>query len=126
MATNLLALPRVQCTFEVFTNEDWLDALAFYDPDGNPLLLDGIYFAMEARKEVEDVTALISITNSPYDDPTGGQIVTSGNEFRIDVPLSKMSRVPRGDYVFDAVGSAEGMQRVVITGTLSVVEGVTR
>jgi hypothetical protein len=37
-----------------------------------------------------------------------------------------MSRMPRGDYVFDAVGIADGMQRVIVTGTLSVLEGVTR
>jgi hypothetical protein len=126
MTTQLVALPRVDCTIEVFTNEDWLDAIAFYDLDGNPLVLDGISFAMEARHQVEDVTALISITNDPRDDPAGGRIVTTGNQFLIDVPIEKMARVPRGDYVFDAVGNADGLQRVIITGTLTVIEGVTR
>lgn len=123
---NLLALPRVDMAVEVFTNEDWLDTLAYYDLAGNPLSLEGIRFALEMRHAVEDATALISITNNPDDDPTGGVIIISGNQFSISVPLEKMSRVPRGDYVFDAVGNADGMQRVVMTGTVAVVEGVTR
>jgi hypothetical protein len=28
--------------------------------------------------------------------------------------------------VFDAVGDADGLQRVILTGTMTVVEGVTR
>lgn len=126
MATQLLSIPRVDMTVEVFTNEDWLDTLAFYDLLNNPISLEGIRFALEMRHAVEDVTALISITNNPDDDPTGGVIIITGNQFAISVPLSKMSRVPRGDYVFDAIGNADGMQRVVMTGTISVVEGVTR
>src|SRR5215467_90090 len=126
MATNLLALPRVDMTVEVFTNEDWTDALAFYDDDGNPLLLDGIAFALEARHAVEAATALISLTNDPDDNPTGGRIVIVGNEFHIDVPIAKMARVPRGEYVFDAIGRADGMRRVILTGALTVIEGVTR
>ena len=127
MATNLLALPHAILTVEVYTNEDWLDALAFYDTDGTtPLVLDGIRWAMEARHHVDDATALISITNNPDDDKTGGQIVIVGNEFHIQVPFSKLKRVPWGSYVFDAVGDADGLQRVILTGTMTVVEGVTR
>ena len=126
LTTNLLALPYSILVVEVFTNEDWNDALAFYDNDGKALDLSGIAFSMEARHAVGDATALISITNNPHDDTTGGQIVISGNEFHINVPLSKMSRVPWGSYVFDAVGTAQGLQRVVFTGTMRVIEGVTR
>jgi hypothetical protein len=126
MTTQLLSIPRVDLTIEVFTNEDWLDALAYYDLANNPILLDGIHFALEMRHAVEEVTALISITNNPDDDQTGGKIVITGNQFAINVPLSKMSRVPKGDYVFDAIGNADGMQRVIMTGTIAVVEGITR
>jgi hypothetical protein len=126
VATQLLAIPRVEMTVEVFTNEDWLDALAYYDLANNPISLAGIHFALEMRHAVEDATALISITNNPDDDPTGGVIIITDNKFAISVPLSKMMRVPRGDYVFDAVGSADGLQRVIMTGTIAVIEGVTR
>lgn len=126
MTTQLLAIPRVEATIEVFTNEDWLDTLAYYDVLGNPISLQGIAFALEMRHAVEDATALISITNDPDDDPTGGRIIITGNQFQISVQLSKMSRVPKGDYVFDAVGNADGMQRVIMTGTVAVIEGVTR
>ena len=123
---NLLALPYSILVVEVFTNEDWNDALAFYDNSLKPLDLSGISFAMECRHAVGDATAMISITNDPRDDKTGGGIVIVDNEFHINVPLSKMSRVPWGSYVFDAVGTAQGLQRVIFTGTMRVIEGVTR
>jgi hypothetical protein len=126
MATQLLSIPLVNLTVQVFTNEDWLDALAYYDLANNPISLLGIHFALEMRHAVEDATALISITNNPDDDPVGGKIIITDNQFAISVPVSKMLRVPRGSYVFDSVGTAEGLQRVVMTGTIAVIEGVTR
>lgn len=124
--TNILALPQVELVVEVFTNEDWNDALAFYDLDGNPIILEGISFAMEARHQVEDATAMIGITNDPMDDKTGGEIILDYNVLQIHVPFSKMLLVPWGGYVFDVVGNADGIQRVIMTGTMTVVEGVTR
>src|SRR5262245_41086333 len=129
MATNLLILPRVNLTIQVFTNEDWQDRLAFYDLNGNPISLDGIAFALECRRHVDDAEALISISTDPYDDKTGGDLIIEGDDeniLHIAVPMSKMLRVPWGGYVFDATGNADGMQRVILTGTLTVIEGVTR
>jgi hypothetical protein len=110
----------------VYTNEDWLDTLAYYDVSGSPIDLSGIDFQLEMRASAEDVTALINISNNPYDDPADGKIGIVSNQFAINVPISKMSRIPKGDYVLDAVGRADGMQRVIMNGTISVVQGVTR
>jgi hypothetical protein len=122
MTTHLLTLPRVDLTVEVFTNEDWLDALAFYDNDGNPISLDGIAFELEVRTNPGDVTAFLEIDNAT----PGGGIVITGNQFQIDVPVAQISQISPGDYVFDATAKADGMQRVIITGTLTLTEGITR
>ena len=120
MATNLLILPRVSIEVMVGTNEDWIDGLAFYDNSMNPLSLDGIAFKMTMRHVIDDATAPISAST------TDGDLVTSGNVFNFNIPLADMSTVPIADYVMDVIGIADGHQRIIIQGAVTVFEGVTR
>jgi hypothetical protein len=120
VATNLLILPLVQLTILTGTNEDWIDGIAFYDLSMNPLSLAGIAFKMTMRHLLDDATAPVSASTED------GDLVASGNIFNFNVPLSTMGIVPPADYVFDVVGIADGHQRVIIQGAVTVFEGVTR
>lgn len=118
--TNLLLLPVVSLEVMVGTNEDWIDGLAFYDNNMNPLALDGIEFRMTLRHLIDDATAPITAST------TDGDLVTSSNVFNFNVLVTTMSEVPPADYVMDVIGIADGHQRIIMQGAVTVFEGVTR
>lgn len=120
VATNLLILPLVSLTIAVGTNEDWIDGLAFYDNAMNALALDGIAFKMTLRHVVDEATAPITASTGE------GSLLTSGNRFNFNVPVATMGIVPPAAYVMDVVGMADGHQRIIMQGQVTVFEGVTR
>lgn len=123
MTSNLFVLPLLMVAMTVRTNEDWDDGIAFEldDTDGTPIDLAGISFEMKMRHLVENATSQFDLTNT-----TDGGLVVDDNILKLDVSADEMSRIAPNDYVFDIVGRADGHQRVIVTGVVTVIEGVTR
>ena len=122
MSSNLLILPLVQLVAFTGTNEDWIDGLAFTNADTNetPISLRNIEWQMEVRHITEDATVVIAASRAD------GGIVVEGNQLRFNIKAQKMKTIVPQDYVFDVVGVDDANTRRIITGQLTVVEGVTR
>ena len=64
MTTNILSLGEVSIPCSIHINADWIDAIAFFDPNGNPLPLDGIGFRMQARSSPLDGDVLLEASTA--------------------------------------------------------------
>jgi hypothetical protein len=123
MATNLLYLPTVVLSIEASNNADWLDGLEYWDaapPAGNPIMLDGIVFALEMRSAPPAATVVLQATTS------NGFLKTYANTWQLFVPAATMQLVPPGDYVFDLLGMADGRTRNLVQATVTIDLGITR
>ena len=123
MATNLLYLPVVLLEMFCDTNADWLDGIEYWDapqPGGNPIMLDGIAFAMEVRAAPPVATVVLKCTTQ------NGLIKVYDNTWQLLVSAATMALVPPGDYVFDFLGFAEGRTRNLVQATVTVNQGITR
>jgi hypothetical protein len=122
MTTQILNLPKVTLQATVATNEDWLSVVAFVDANNNPIALDGIAFTSELRATAGDATVWVSAGTA-----TSDLVTTSGqNTLKWNVLAARMGKVAPGTYVFDAIGTADGHTRELVTGTLTVTQGITR
>jgi hypothetical protein len=131
MATNILALPLVTMTVETSNNEDWIDSLKFLvEEEGVPiedldqLDLRGIYFEMEVRRSAADHEVVLYATT---DDGTLAIGLPPNFGFLIiNIPVAQMKTKDAGVYVGDIVARADGLYRVTIRMTLTIIEGVTK
>jgi hypothetical protein len=121
--TNILLLPIVVLALETETNCDWLDGLEYHDgppPDGNPIDLTGIIFAMEMRSAPPVATVVLRATTS------NGLIRVYANTWQFLIPATTMGLIPPGDYVFDLLGFADGYTRNLVQAQVSILQGITR
>lgn len=132
--TRIQSLFLVQARFVIANNESWLDAIAFYDVQNQPIPLTGITFRAVVRTDRASRATYIGLASPgvfldlPANTPrglilTGGE---AGNVLAFAADFDTKNRPQAGDYVFDAIGSADGMTRRVVDGTLTLLEGITR
>jgi hypothetical protein len=123
MATNILLLPIAIIAITTSTNADWLDGLEYWDdipPDGQPISLEGIEFAMEMRTSPPVATVVLRAT-------TANKLIrVYANTWQLIVPASTMLLVPPGGYVFDLLGFGDGYTRNLAQAQVTVLQGVTR
>jgi len=122
MATNILYMPSVVMAMTAWTNADWLDGLEYWDQQTPPQAIDlaGIEFEMEMRSTAPAATVVLKAT-------TDNQlIVVYANTWQLIVPAPTMSLIPPASYVFDILAVADGRIRSIATGTVDIVQGVTR
>ena len=122
MATNILYMPSVVMAMTAWTNADWLDGLEYWDQQTPPQAIDmgGIEFEMEMRSTAPAATVVLKAT-------TDNQlIVVYANTWQLIVPAPTMSLIPPASYVFDMLAVADGRIRSIATGTVDIVQGVTR
>lgn len=128
MATNILALPRVQVEVETGTNEDWIDSIKYVVDDGSldppQLDLSGISFDMEVRRAPPEHEVILSASTDVGDlyigtYPDSGYLI-----IRIDDTVMRTKRA--GSYVGDIVARDENYTRTTVQFELTIFEGVTR
>jgi hypothetical protein len=121
--TNILFLPVCVLQITTATNADWLDGLEYWDapqPDGNPIDLAGIRFAMEVRTSPPVATVVLRATTE------NGFIRVYANSWQLLVPAPVMAGIPPADYVFDLLGIADGYTRNLVQAQATVLQGITR
>jgi hypothetical protein len=121
--TNILFLPVCVLLVTTPTNADWLDGLEYWDaapPDGNPIDLAGIRFAMEMRTSPPVATVVIRATTE------NGFIRVYANTWQFLIPAPVMAGIPPADYVFDLLGFADGYTRSLVRAQVTVLQGITR
>lgn len=132
MPTRILDLYLQDIAISTGTNEDWLDGWGYYDDNGAPIPLAGIEFSGMLRPvaESERVDLILATDGVPV---VAGRVRAplvvggaSGNVLSINAPAAIIGRVQPGDYVFDILAAADGYVRRTATGTVSLVQGVTR
>jgi hypothetical protein len=131
MPTNILAIPLVSLIAETSNNEDWIDSLRYLvDEEGieteelDQLDLRGISFEMETRRYAEDHEVVLRA--STEDGTLSIGLPPNYGYLLINIPRSTMHSMIAGAYVADVVASAEGLYRVVIKMSLTIVEGITK
>jgi hypothetical protein len=122
MATNILYMPQVAMDMTVATNADWLDGLEYHDLQVPPQPIDlvGIAFELEMRANPPDATVVLKCGTD------NGLIVIYANTWQLLVPATVMSLVPPATYVYDMLGTADGYTRILSSGIVTVVQGITR
>jgi hypothetical protein len=115
-------MPQVAMAMTVATNADWLDGLEYWDLQAppQPIDLDGIAFELELRSSPPAATVVIQASTD------NGLIVVYDNTWQLLVPAATMLLLPPATYVYDMLGVADGYTRMLASGTVSVVQGVTR
>lgn len=120
--TTILNIQKQSIAVVVNTNEDWLTNVAFVDGGGAATVLDGIAFTTKLRHIADDATVWITAGTA-----TADMTITGGsNVLKFNVLAARMAKVQPGDYVFDVLATADGHTRALVSGTLSVLHGVTR
>ncbi len=120
-AIDVWELPLIDLQFEVGTNEDWVDSIELLDEDGVTALdLTGIAFRLQVRKTAPDHTVLIDASTA------AGSLLVGNGVVGLYVLEDTMRGVPPGDYVLDIVGEKDGRVSRLATGTVKVLQGVTR
>ena len=66
MTTNILRLPKYAGPCSVKSDETWVDALAFTDPDNQPIPLDGIGWELLVRKSAASKWNALHATLADY------------------------------------------------------------
>jgi len=122
MATQILYMPQVAMDMTVSTNADWLDGLEYHDlqTPAQPIDLAGIAFELEMRANPPDATVVLRCGTD------NGLIVVYANTWQLLVPATTMILLPPATYVYDMLGMADGYTRILSSGTVVVVQGVTR
>jgi hypothetical protein len=122
MPTNILYMPSVAMNMTVWTNADWLDGLEYHDlaTPPQPIDLTGIEFEMEMRSNPPAVTVVLKATTD------NGLIQVYSNTWQFNIPASTMSLIPPTTYVYDMLAVADGHIRIIASGTVDVILGVTR
>ncbi|SFJ67638.1 hypothetical protein [Methylobacterium brachiatum] len=130
--TQILNLPRLTFATTIANNEDWTDAWAYLDKDGNPISLAGLTLTMMLRARAVDPTAQViaSSVSGPLNGlPQNGLISSGGtglNVVALAIPKATVSRLSPGDYVFEVQASGEGLTRTIAGGPVTVEAGVVR
>jgi hypothetical protein len=115
-------MPPVDMSMTVGNNEDWIDGLEYQDLQSPPQPIDltGIEFEMELRSAAQAATVvLLAATDNNL-------IRVAGNTWQLLVPAPTMLLIPPATYVFDMLGFGDGYTRMLASGTVTVVLGVTR
>ena len=107
------------------TNEDWTDSLSFVTGEpATPLDLSGYAFEQHIRTSVaSEWTVLTCSTGNgrlTISDPPSAGLLS------FNVPASVMSSIRPGVYVHDITATVDGHTRVIASGRVTVIEGVTR
>src|SRR5215471_16973239 len=122
MPTQILYMPVVAMDMTVTTNSDWLDGLEYWDLQQPPQAIDlaGIEFEMQLRQSPPAETVVLKATT------TNGLIVVYANTWQLKVPVTTMMLLPPATYVYDMLGVADGYVRILASGGVTVIQGVTR
>jgi hypothetical protein len=122
MATNILYMPQVSMDMTVATNADWLDGLEYQDlqTPPQPIDLSGIALELEMRSSPPAATVVLKAATD------NDLIIIYDNTWQLLVPATTMLLIPPATYVFDMLGRADGYTRTLASGTVTVVQGVTR
>ena len=116
--TNILALPLVQITAVVGSDEDWIDAIIYVDATTqNPIDLTGISVTIDISNGVNTVTAstangLLSLVNGP------GSSVP--NVLLVNIPIAIPPALTPGAYTLSGLATADGHALDVVVGSLTV------
>jgi hypothetical protein len=119
--TNIRELPQVEISVSTRTDEDWLDALTYVDSSNNPVALSGISFTGAMRIIPGQGAYVLQPTTA------NGQLVIGGagsNVLSFLVPAAVMGSVAPVSYAIDIVATADGYTINVVTGAVTVLEGV--
>ena len=111
---------RYRVTFDVPTNEDWVDTFELHDANG-AWDISGATFAMKVRSTPE-VDPVLELTTS------NGRIAivaAASGAFKIDVPASVVGSIAPGPYVHDLVMDLDGRKYRVMHGDVHVIKGIT-
>ena len=111
--TNILALPELSIPCTIRTNEDWLDAIAFTDVNGNPVALDGIAFELQCRanassNDVDSGDVLLDAT-------TANGLLQLCSAGALVQPIAPGAGHAIGDTVYPAGGSCVVPAALVVT-----------
>jgi hypothetical protein len=110
--------------FQTATNEDFRQAFALTDSDGNPVDLTG-----SSLKMTFDGLASAHLVTPPLEASTAnGRIVLANaglGQFEINVPTAVLRTVPVGVYRHDLLLTLAGRVKRVWEGTLTLAEGIT-
>jgi hypothetical protein len=122
MPTNILYMPPVEMDMTVSTNADWLDGLEYQDlqTPAQPIDLSGIALELELRANPPDATVALRCGTD------NGYIAVYANTWQLLVPAEVMLLLPPATYVYDMLGRADGFTRNLASGSVTVVQGVTR
>jgi len=115
-------MPQVAMDMTVFTNADWLDGLEYWDlqTPAQPIDLAGIELEVELRQSPPAETVVLKATT------TNGLIVIYANTWQFKIPATTMMLLPPATYVYDMLGVADGYIRMLASGGVTVIQGVTR
>jgi hypothetical protein len=115
--TNILALPELSIPCTIRTNEDWLDAVAFWDVNGNPVALDGIPFELQARATADSGDVLLDAT-------TDNGLLVLCSAGALVQPVAPGFGYAVGDVIYAAGGACTVPAALVVTALALVGLGV--
>jgi hypothetical protein len=126
MPTQLANLPLIRWDQETGNNEDWRNStMLMMENDIDPFDLTGILFTCHVRQDPGLLVVRLAFDSSLS--PAGWLINGLGDgTISFKVPASQMRRLEQDVYDYDVVGTADGITSRVITGTLNVVQGLTK
>jgi hypothetical protein len=110
--------------FQTATNEDFRQAFALTDSDGNPVDLTGgsLKITFDGLANTHRGTAALEASTA------NGRIVLANaglGQFEINVPTAVLHTIPPGVYRHDLLLTLSGRVKRVWEGTLTLAEGVT-
>jgi hypothetical protein len=130
--TQILNLPLLSFSVSTGTNEDWTDAWAYVDAEGDPISGAGITLNMMLRRAAVDREAQVvaSSVSGPLDGlPLNGSLSWGGvglNVITLAIPEATMEQIPAGTYVGEVQAAAEGYTKTIAVMGVEIVQGVVR
>ena len=115
--TNILAIPLVQITATVGSDEDWIDAISFTDSNNVPIDLTGITITLDISTGV--TTTLTASTANGFLSFVEAAGSSVNNVLLINVPAASKTALT-GNYVLSGIASADGHLIDIITGSLTI------
>jgi len=125
--TNILAMPLIELAVETSNTEDWIDSIVYYVNTGDtpPPQLDirGIIFEMEVRRSNIEHEVLLSASTANDTLKIGAP--PDFGYFLFNIPVAQMQHLIAGTYVADIIARDSFYTRLVISLTLTIIQGIT-
>jgi hypothetical protein len=100
------------------TNADWAADVQF-TVSGSPLNLTGADVRLDLKTGAGTTALTLRVGSGLVLDPSNGKV-------SVRVPALQMQGIPAGDYAYDLQVRLGGVVDVLLAGTVSVAQGVTR